>query len=523
MQRIALLGVLLVAGVLRFHHIGASSLWMDELFSLASSTARFPDISPLVVNEVTEHWPHFTSLETARPWWTIWTGMREGTHPPLYIVLLRFWREAAGEGDVAARALSVLASLVAIALLFDVGRVLYGPLVGLWAAALFALAQPQVAYGQEARPYAVLLAFAMGAWAAAARIHRDGANPRRLVALGACALAMALTHYFSFGALLLLGLWGVVALRERTRRHVLLALGAAAVLFLVLWGPSLWHQRHIRDYAFLTERGQEHVGNTLGRIDRVVQGLLVEDRYGFHFPGLGWGLLIAPAALAWWRRELLWPVAWTLATVLFIAALDLLRDSRHLEYIRYTLLAGPGLYLMIPAVCLGRQGGRGSRRAADQPVAPGSAGALPSHLARRVQVYARLVLPTLIGIYCLAGTLQYYRYVPGSERGDWRGIGETLRKVGTGSEPIVFASPKDHEAWFGPSAAMCLSHYAHADRMVVVLDAPASERVLRRLREHPRVLFVSPFVPAPEYLPGFVTARQFPGRPSPIQVLRRED
>jgi len=59
-----------------------------------------------------------------------------------------------------------------------------------------------VQFAQEARPYALLLALGMGTMDALARIATRGDNPRRLIALGLCLLGMALTHYFSLGALL---------------------------------------------------------------------------------------------------------------------------------------------------------------------------------------------------------------------------------------------------------------------------------------------------------------------------------
>ena len=76
---------------------------------------------------------------------------------------------------------------------YDVARLLYNPWAGLFAAALMVVAFPQVYFSREARPYALLIAFGLGTLDALARIERSGANWRRLLALGGCALAMALT------------------------------------------------------------------------------------------------------------------------------------------------------------------------------------------------------------------------------------------------------------------------------------------------------------------------------------------
>src|SRR5687768_7138453 len=91
--------ILCAAAGLRLHRLTEDSMWLDELFSLASSTGRYPDLSPLRVGEVMTPWPEFTSTEEARPWWYVWASHRAGTHPPLYLIILRGWREVFGDGD----------------------------------------------------------------------------------------------------------------------------------------------------------------------------------------------------------------------------------------------------------------------------------------------------------------------------------------------------------------------------------------------------------------------------------------
>ena len=152
MEWAILLLILIVAGGVRVYHLGHLSLWLDEIFSVATSSGHYPDTRPLEMNKLVADPPNFTSMQDARPWSTICPAMREGVHPPLYLMVLRPWRAVVGDSDAAVRGLSVLASLIAILLLFDMGKLLLGTSAGLWAAGLMAVAWPQVQYAQEARP-----------------------------------------------------------------------------------------------------------------------------------------------------------------------------------------------------------------------------------------------------------------------------------------------------------------------------------------------------------------------------------
>src|SRR3954465_7678634 len=91
--------ILLVAAGVRIYHVGYLSLWLDEIYSVGTSSGHYPDISPLEINKVLRSTPNFTSLSDARPWSTIWPAMREGIPPPLYLLLLRPWREVFGDSD----------------------------------------------------------------------------------------------------------------------------------------------------------------------------------------------------------------------------------------------------------------------------------------------------------------------------------------------------------------------------------------------------------------------------------------
>src|SRR5947209_6400110 len=64
--------ILIVAASVRIYHLCYFSLWLDEIFSVATSSGHYPDIRPLEMNRVLAGIPNFTALSDARPWHTIW-------------------------------------------------------------------------------------------------------------------------------------------------------------------------------------------------------------------------------------------------------------------------------------------------------------------------------------------------------------------------------------------------------------------------------------------------------------------
>ena len=138
------------------------------------------------------------------------------TNPPLYTVVLHFWLKIA-RGDFFVKLLSLLFGTATMVLLHVVGRRVAGPVAGLTAAFLFAVAEWGIYYSIEARPYAMLFFLTLLSTYFYLRIlrrvgfarttRRRGAHFRP--AYVAATAAAIYTHWF--GLLLipthLLGLW----------------------------------------------------------------------------------------------------------------------------------------------------------------------------------------------------------------------------------------------------------------------------------------------------------------------------
>lgn len=351
-ERWLLAAILVIGFVVRVHDLAAQSLWGDEFLSLFASSGRVFSQSALPSGVVLEPPlpPPATSLEAAAPWWAIWWSTRGYSHPPLYFLLLRAWREAFGSGDTAVRSLSVVASMVALLLLFDVAQRLHGATTALLATALMAVAPPQVLYAQEARGYTLALALCLAAASAVVRIQQGGASPVRVAALGGFSLASVLTHYYAVGPVAGFVLYGVLRSPRRDRWRMAAALMVAAALFLATWGPVMWEQRERARSRPWIAAPEQTVGRLLARAASVPGLHVMATTIDTVDPSEA-GVLVVVAALFSLRLRRRY-LAWLLclgATVATVACLDAVLSVRQLSMVRYTVAASPATYVLLAA------------------------------------------------------------------------------------------------------------------------------------------------------------------------------
>jgi uncharacterized membrane protein len=140
---IALGFIAILCALLRFYHLGAASLWSDEIFS-----RYYLDVFGL----------HYVLTD----------GLSTETNPPTYYLLLRGWMSLFGDSEVALRSLSAAASILCVPVTFLLGRELGGKSRGLAGALLFALCPASLYFAQETRAYALfMLVSTVVLWAAA--------------------------------------------------------------------------------------------------------------------------------------------------------------------------------------------------------------------------------------------------------------------------------------------------------------------------------------------------------------------
>ncbi len=475
---ILLLMVVALALGLRFYELDRRSAWLDEFWSLSNSAGKALETGQPRGVIIDPPPPSPTSLEGAGGWPEIRHAVLETTHPPLYYVVLRFWREAFGESQIVGRGMSVFFSIVGLLLVYDVGRRIGGRTTALWAALLMAVAVPQIVNAQEIRSYTLQLALAMAAASAVVRIEQNGATLPRLAGLCAALLASILTHYFSAG--FALGLFGYAMLRLKgpARWKTLAAFVAAGALFLVLWGPSMWEQRvefgvsaTFNNWLHDPEPGR-HWRAVLDMLQIPMQLITPLDEQTASLVYLGGALYVLPLVLWRKRPDLQLPALLLIGSVGLLAVMDAARSSTHLALLRYSFVASPAVFLLLAGLL--------------RPMG------WPQH-----------ILPAVAALSCILPLRSHYEdtYV------DWRWPAGHLgleRFVRPG-DVIIFASEggPDYQAY---TAFFGLTHYLEElPGPIVIAPTTLEPSVVRQLRAMDRKIYLVTgvgYVDVANVLPG---------------------
>lgn len=458
-----LIGLMLVlmAAAVRIPSLTARGYLMDEAWTAELASGRGSAHLHLPKDAVLPM-PDFFSFsgENAVPWWRIW-GRMECTHPPLYFIGLRLWASVFGGGDAAERSFSILASLIAVGLLYDVARLCNGRSVGIWACILMALAQPQIQYARETRNYAWLIVCALVAADALVRMEKLGPSRRRWAALTIGVLATLLTHYFGIGMLIGLGLYAVMRTRGRVRAQIVGAFVLAVIVFALCWGPFMWQQRSLASTSdqttnFLLDKPAGHLGWTFWRLALVPGVLLAEPRgAAIYVCACGALLYILPLIVLRRRSDLLMWILWMLGVIGVVAALDFTRDTHHLGLIRYTLLAGPAVYVLIPGLACGLK-----------------------RLA-----WLRHGVPAIAALYCLWALPDAYR----SPITDPQIIAKELQSAAGSQDLLLFIGTGKNEWWAGGQCLLFSRYLGPTPCPIAVLSGPAGDDVTHRAAASGRI------------------------------------
>jgi 4-amino-4-deoxy-L-arabinose transferase-like glycosyltransferase len=125
-----LVALTFVGVLLRAVRLSFQPLWWDEGYSVWFATHSLGQMAALTAEDI---------------------------HPPLYYALLHGWTSVLGAGPIALRLFSVLCGVLAIPVLYAVGRRLLGSRQGgLWAALLLAVNPLHIYYSQEIRMYGLV-------------------------------------------------------------------------------------------------------------------------------------------------------------------------------------------------------------------------------------------------------------------------------------------------------------------------------------------------------------------------------
>jgi hypothetical protein len=212
-------------------------------------------------------------------------------HPPLFYTLLHFWQRLAGTSELAVRTFSLWWGVLAVALVYALGKALIGPRPGAWAAALMAINPFWIMHAQDIRVYTMLGALALASshvfWRAmAAPGGRRGWRWWALYVVSGVLVVYA--HYFGAFVILAHALF-FAALRLRQPRRWWPGIVSFGTIGAVLV-PWLW-------YAQAVVTGEHGPGAQDLSLAGMIQHSLLTFGIGYwHEP---WGELALAAALGW--------------------------------------------------------------------------------------------------------------------------------------------------------------------------------------------------------------------------------
>ncbi len=343
--------IMVVAGGLRFYHLGTQPLWLDEVLTWLYIGAGYAG------------------------------NTEQDVHPPFYYSVVRVWMHGApglgipaiaGEdNEFFLRAPSALLGVLTVPLVYALGRRLGGVQLGLVGALLFAIAPFQVRYGQEGRMYALFVFLAAvslsgmasllaryGPDASGAPLHGAHATPvssRREIVAAWLAVVLGTvgalyTHNTAIVLLLSSSLLVFICLvsgllpRGKFLRNWLLA-NAVIVICWAPWLPRMVAQARevLADY-WIPRPDLSRVIETLGTLYLPLTGPVVLYVGVYVFLTALWGM-----GLLGWRRKPGWAVFLLVSQAAPIVGLLLVSLVRPLFLARTLIWTTIPFYLMLGA------------------------------------------------------------------------------------------------------------------------------------------------------------------------------
>ncbi len=376
-----LLGTFLLAALVRVGLAPRSSLWSDEIFSLAISTGHSLEHPPTSANPALgdfvepEHPVNANELRrllrhddppagVAR---VVRAVFLSDTSPPFYYLLLYAWTRLLGTSDVILRLFSILCSLACLPLLAAVARRIGGQSAVVPACLLFALSPLGVYFSTEGRMYSLLWLCVLGtAWVSLLLQQERSGWLLYASWVGTSALGF-LTHYFFLWPWLAMVAFLLLSPGNFPRRRLLaciLVCGLAILPWYLFVPDSFSRWRITQGWLHLRSADFERGRATLNHFLHFFSG-----GFSVFWPGGQRSTPLALAcfaaagvAMAWrlrWRmftggRLLLW--MWLIAACLAPTVMDLLQGTYSAHHSRYSLAALPAAYLLaaIGLACLGR-------------------------------------------------------------------------------------------------------------------------------------------------------------------------
>jgi mannosyltransferase len=434
--------IVALAAVLRLHWLDAKSFWFDEGVSVA--IARLD-------------WYNFARI--------LW---RREANMSLYYFLLHYWLHF-GSSEFFIRSLSVLFAIASIPLVYQLGRRLFDPRIGLMAAALLAVNAYHVQYSQDARSYSLMVFLCSLSSLYFLKSLKEPSRANRVVYIVISALAV---YAQFFSGLLLIAQWVSLrfldrqqsgshtraAIRSDWRWVALLVSPIVAFVAATGAGPLRWVQRPgLKDlWTFamhLTGNGGPWL--LLACVAACMAALLLVWRTG-RIPRVPWEV---------WRYRFL--ACWLFSPILLTLALSLVKP---LFVARYFIFCLPPLALLVAC-----------------------------GISRLRSVWLMAPAFLLVLILSLQGTSGYYKQDLDIQRDDWRDAASYLLKQAQPGDALLFHVPMGrmpyefYQSTLAPAAATPVVLYPrHGDHLTFLdfVEKPNDAELQRLIPEHPRAWLV---------------------------------
>ena len=384
-----LLGLCLLAGIIRFYGLGGASFWADEIFTLK-----------------------FSSL----PWSTLWVSAYDAT-PPLYFSIIHLML-GVGEGEGWLRLPSALAGVMTIVFVYLAVVKLAGSRAALATGLLLTVSIANIEYSQEARAYAlacmwIAMSF-LGLAALSERWADDAAGVgfRALLAGGGAVYGIGLlaglyshnlaVFYWLAAQFFFLGWW---LSTFRFSRGLLTSWFVLNLLVLILWLPWLRASLQFIEQGRWVWLEQYDFGRAL-QTWRRVNGI----ETGYSLDALIDWLVIALTAWGLFCLRKRMTIALTLLAMLLFSSLVMWLYGFVAEpvFMRRSVLWGSLFSLMLVGIGI-------------------------SHLPPLV---GRVVLIGLFGAG-LVGSFNYHRY-GWAENDDWRSPAQLFAEQAGADDVLLF-------------------------------------------------------------------------------------
>ncbi len=202
-----LFSIILLGISIRIYKLGDKCFWLDEIFTiLMSSGQSSEDISSYLflkqdfsIKEIA-YYRHFLSIDQSSSLKNIVNLLSVDAHPPLYLILIHFWRHFFGDSEFAVRLFSALFGFASIPFVYLIGKRIFNRDIALLASAIFTVAPFQIYYSQEARAYSMLtFLLLVSTWAVTLLTEEETPSTRGkylLLVFLAASVAGLYSHYF---------------------------------------------------------------------------------------------------------------------------------------------------------------------------------------------------------------------------------------------------------------------------------------------------------------------------------------